>query len=162
MAAGSHWQRWTIDELGDLGARVLIAGARHALESTAAEALDAGNKEGIRSAVLMVEDAPPADLWDEERDAILEVALLEPFVRLREAIEGLPPVRPLREGDVFWVVLPVTDEPSSLNDLTPAEVLASAEVLGLQLVDVTAAARQTVKVIDDRVARTATDPRAGA
>ena len=155
MPPGSHWQRWTIDELDAGSARVLVADALQPLESTAAEAFDGGTAESIQSAVLMVEDSPPADLWTEERAIHLAVAALAPFVKLRQATPGLPDPRPLREGDVFWVVLPTTDDPSSLLDLTPEEILASAEQLGLHLADITAAARQTVKRADAAAVRAA-------
>ena len=156
---GSHWQRWTIDELDEGSARVLVADALQPLESTVAEAFDGGTAESIRSAVLTVEDAPSADLWAEERAVQLTVAALEPFVKLRQATPGLPDPRPLREGDVFWVVLPTTDERSSLRDLTPEQILASADQLALHLSDITAAARQSAKLADDAVVRAASDKR---
>lgn len=153
----SYWQRWTIDELNGGLARLLIADAQQPLESSVAEAIDTGTAATIQAAVLAVEDAPPDDLWGEERAVILAEELLEPFVKLREPIKGLPQSRPLREGDVFWVVLPVTDPETSLHDLTPAELLPSAEILGLQLVDITAAARQRAKIADHNLARFASD-----
>jgi hypothetical protein len=82
---------------------------------------------------------------------------LEPFVRLRQATPGLPDPRPLREGDVFWLVLPMTDVPSSLSGLTPEEILASADELALHLSDITVAARQSVKLADDAAVRAASD-----
>ena len=157
MLPGSHWQRWTIDELNEGSARVLVADALQPLESTAAEAFDTGTAESIRSAVLIVEDAPPAHLWAEERAVQLAMTALEPFVRLRQATPGLPDPRPLREGDVFWLVLPVTDVPSSLSGLTPEEILASADELALHLSDITVAARQSVKLADDAAVRAASD-----
>ena len=157
MVAGSHWQRWTIDELDEGTARVLIADALQPLESTVAEAFDTGVAEAIRPAVMRVEEAPLADLWGEERVEFLPLEALEPFVKLRQATAGLPDPRPLREGDVFWVVLPTTDHESSLRDLTSAQVLASADQLGLHLTDITAAARQRAKVGEDAVVRAASD-----
>jgi hypothetical protein len=157
MVPGSHWQRWTIDELEEGAARVLIADAMQPLESTVAEAFDSGVAQAIQSAVLTVENVPPTDLWGEERAVFLPLEALEPFVKLRQTTAGLPDPRPLREGDVFWVVLPTTDHESSLRDLTSAEVLASADQLGLHLADITAAARQTAKVGDDAVVRAASD-----
>ncbi len=147
MNIGSRWQRWTIDDLAEGFARVLVADASQPLESSVAEALDVGAApDVVQEALIQVEDAPPDDLWTEERPAYLPLELLEPFLRLRAPVSGLPDPRPLREGDVFWLVLPTTDSESTLADLTPAQVVASAEQLEVQVSDITAAARQRAKV----------------
>lgn len=158
MKIGSQWQRWTIDDLADGFARVLVADATQPLESSLAEALDSGAApDVVQEAVTKVEDAPPDDLWTEERPAHLPLELLEPFLRLRAPVPGLPDPRPLREGDVFWVVLPTTDLESTLADLTPAQVVASAEQLEVQVSDLTAAARQRAKVANEAALRAGSD-----
>jgi hypothetical protein len=154
VTSGSHWQRWTIDELAEGLARILVAGAKEPLESSLAEALDtAATPDVIQEAVTRVEDLSPDELWTEEQQAYLRADLLEPFVRLRAPVPGLPDPRPLREGDVFWVVLPTTDQESTLADLTPAQVVASADQLEIQVSDITAAARQRAKVANEAALR---------
>ena len=159
---GSTWQRWTIDEI-DLGlARLAVAQSRHPLESSVAEAqaTDA-DPDVLRERVVQVEDAPPDDLWDDEQPVFMALDELRTFLGRRNDIRGLPDDRPLREGDVFWVVLPPTLEARAIRDMTPRGVVARAEDLAVQVWDVTAAARQAAKRTYDDALRAASDDRPG-
>jgi len=154
MTDGSHWQRWTIEEVAERLARMLVAGAQEPLASALALTLDAtATPEAIQAAVSHVEAVSPDELWTEEQPAYVSLDLLEPFVRLRSPLPGLPDPRPIREGDVFWVVLPTTAVASTLVGLTPAQVVASADQLDLRAWDITAAARQRAKVASEAALR---------
>jgi hypothetical protein len=154
----STWQRWTIDEI-DLGvARLAVAQARYPLESTVAEAeaTDA-DAEVLRELVVEVEDAPPDDLWADEQPVFMPIDELRAFLKRRNDIRGLPDERPLREGDVFWVVLSPALEARTLRDMTARRVMVEAEQLDVQVWDVTAAARQAAKRTYDDALRAASD-----
>ena len=154
----STWQRWTIDEI-DLGvARLAVAQSRHPLESTVAEA-EATNADAdvLRKLVVEVEDTSPDDLWADEQPIFMPVDELREFLKRRDGIRGLPDERPLREGDVFWVVLSPAVEARALGDLTPRRVMVEAEQLDVQVWDVTAAARQAAKRTYDDALRAASD-----
>lgn len=151
---GSHWQRWTIEEVAEELARLLVAGAQEPLASVLAGTLETvARPEAIQAQVTEVEAISPDKLWTAEEAVYLSVELLEPFVRLRSPIPGLPHPRPIREGDVFWVVLPITDLESSLVGLTPAQVVAGADQLDVRVWDITAAARQRAKVASEAALR---------
>lgn len=151
---GAHWQRWTIEEVAEELARMLVAGAEEPRASELARTLDTdASPEATQEAVTRVEEHAPDELWTEEEQAYLSIELLEPFVRLRSPVPGLPDPRPIREGDVFWVVLPTTDLESTLVGLTPAQVVASADQLDIRVWDITAAARQRAKVASEAALR---------
>jgi hypothetical protein len=157
-AIASTWQRWTIDELDAGLARIAVAQARYPLESTVAEAVATeAEVDELREAVARVEDAPPDDLWEDEVPVYLAVDELEPFLRRRDEIPGLPDDRPLREGDVFWVVLPADLDEERFRDLAPAAMMQGASALDVQVWDVTAAARQAAKRTYDAAVRAASD-----
>lgn len=156
------WQRWTIDEI-DLGvARLAVAEAFYPLESTVAEA-EATNAatDQLRELVATVEDAPPDDLWADEKPVFLPVDELRSLLKRRDEIRGLPDDRPLREGDVFWIVLPATLEEDARRGMTPRGVVRDAAELEIQVWDVTAAARQAAKRTYDAAVRAASDEQPG-
>jgi hypothetical protein len=153
------WQRWTIDEIDAGLARVAVAASEYPLESTVAEAAyeEGGDLEAVRDAVFGVENSPPEDIWGDEEAAYLAVDDLDTFLKRRADIKALPDPRPLREGDVFWIVLPVELEEEARLGLTAIDLLARAEQLKPQIWDVTAAARQAAKRTYDDAVRAATD-----
>ncbi|MGH2429345.1 MAG: hypothetical protein ACRDGV_10790 [Candidatus Limnocylindria bacterium] len=152
------WQRWTIDELDAGLARVAVAESAYPLESSAAEAqATEADVDTVREAVLRVEDAPPADIWGDEEAVYLHAGRLETFLKRRADIRALPDPRPLREGDVFWIVLPVEVGEETMRELTPQDLLGRAEQLSAQVWDVTAAARQAVKRTYDAAVRAASE-----
>lgn len=160
---GSHWQRWTIEEVAEELARLLVAGAQEPLASVLAGTLETvASPEATQAAVTQVEAVSPDELWTDEEAAFLSVELLEPFVRLRSPVPGLPNPRPIREGDVFWVVLPITDLESTFVGLTPAQVVASADQLNVRVWDITAAARQRAKVASEAALRAGSSLEPGA
>ncbi len=151
------WQRWTIDEI-DLGiVRLAVAEAHVPLESSVAEAeATQARPSEIRERVFEVEDAEPDVLWGDERVAFMTVDELEPFLKRRAQIRGLPGNRPLREGDVFWVVRP-QPQAAEAEPRTTVQALARTEMEDVQVWDVTAAARQVAKRTYDRAVRAAAD-----
>jgi hypothetical protein len=154
----ASWQRWTIDEIDAGLARVALAESQYPLESNVAEAYDSGEDlDALREAVFRVENSPPEDIWGDEEAAYLAVDALDSFLRRRADIKALPDPRPLREGDVFWIVLPVEREDEARLGLSAADILDRAEQLGPQVWDVTAAARQAAKRTYDDAVRAATD-----
>ena len=138
------WQRWTIDEIEEDLVRVLVAVSHYPLESTAAEAFDERDAAGLRAAVVQDEAASPDDLWSDEHAAYLDRQALADFLARRDAAAGLPDARDLREGDVFWVVLPQAVE-SVGSRLTPKAIVSRADALEPAVFDVTAASRQAAR-----------------
>lgn len=148
----SAWQRWTIDELFESRARLLVSLAQQPLESTAAEARDhaldqASQRARLRRAVVRVEAASPTDLWGPEVAAYVNSRTLERFLRRRMDVPALPDARALREGDVFWVVQPV-----GAAAISPSSLLRAARD-SVEVWDVTAAARQAAKHTYDAAVR---------
>jgi hypothetical protein len=158
VSPASTWQRWTIDELDARITRVAVAETAYGLESSVAEAYDTrADVETFRQAVVDTEDVPPEHLWGDERAVYLRVADLQRFLNRRGQVRGLPDPRELREGDVFWILLPATMDETALRRLTPKRILAKGEALGVQVWDVTAAARQAAKRTYDSAVRAAGD-----
>jgi len=138
------WQRWTIDEIDEDLVRVLVAVSHYPLESTAAEAFDERDAAGLRAAVVQDEAASPDDLWSDERAAYVDGKALADFLARRNTAAGLPDARDLREGDVFWVVLPPTVA-AEASGLAPTAIVTQADQLEPAVLDVTAASRQAAR-----------------
>ena len=154
------WQRWTIDEI-DLGVvRLAVAEAQQPLESGVAEAEDHGTPGRVRARVFDVEEVPPDDLWGDEQVEYMKEDQLRPLLKRRSRIRGLPKNRPLREGDVFWIVLPARAEDEEVHTVTVRQV-ALDKSLDVQVWDVTAAARQVAKRTYDDAVRAASDEEVG-
>lgn len=152
------WQRWTIDEIDAGLARVAVAESAYPLESGAAEALyTQQSADEVRAAVFKVENAPPDDIWSDERAEYMQVDDLREFLKRRSEIRALPDPRPLREGDVFWIVLAPDLAEESRSGLTTQGLVDAAHDLEPQVWDVTAAARQAAKRTYDDAVRAATD-----
>lgn len=106
----SRWERWTIDEIGEGVARVLISEAlmpERAVQMAAesgSQASPAERARALRNTVMELERGRPEELWTDERDVYLPVDHLSQLLKQRAGKPGLPGRRPLREGDVFWVV----------------------------------------------------------
>jgi len=146
VADPAAWQRWTIDEIDSGTCRIIVAHALQPFESSVAEAFDTGaDVDELRQRVLDVEDLSADGVWQDEEAAFLPVETLYEFLRRRARIRGLPDPRLLREGDVFWIVLPPDVDEDELAQISPASVLALADELDVQVWDVTAAARQAAK-----------------
>jgi len=159
-AAPPTWQRWTIDEIDEGWVRVAVAHTDYGLDPDAAEAKQRGRSvERLRQAVFEAEDAPPEHIWSDEEAAFFEVEKLERLLGRRSRIRGLPRRRQLREGDVFWIVAPTQPDEETIPLPRPAELPALAARLGVEVWDVTAAARQAAKREYDRAVR-AGDPNA--
>ena len=152
------WQRWTIDEIDAGLARVAVADSEYPLESGAAEAMDTKQPvDKVRAAVFKVENAPPDDVWGDEQPVYMPVEELREFLKRRAEIRALPDPRPLREGDVFWIVQSPDLDENARRGLTAAKIMDRADKLQPQVWDVTAAARQAAKRTYDDAVRAATD-----
>jgi hypothetical protein len=161
------WERWTIDEIDEGMARVLVARARAPEEIRAiADRLwgevDRGGSRrassALRRLVALIEVRPPLDQWAPEEIHFFGLTDVAPTLAARRGKPGLPGERPLREGDVFWVL--AADEPTALALHTPA---GEREVMALRLGsfdvwDVTAAARQVAKRSYHHAVRMAGEP----
>lgn len=152
----STWQRWTIDEIDGGVARLAIAESPYGLDPAAAEAYYTGAPVGeFRQAIVEAEIAPPEHIWGDELPVYAREDDLQRFLHRRRKARGLPDPRPLREGDVFWVLLPPDTDEALLAQLTPAEAMARADELNVAVWDVTAAARQAAKVTYESAVRVA-------
>jgi hypothetical protein len=148
-----RWERWTIDEIDEGRARVLIsislrpAQAERLAEDSAGVGRPVERKRAVRAAVMDVELAPRTEMWSDERDVYLPLVELEALLRRRGGKPGLPGGRPLREGDVFWVVLyqPVGAAMSDARSEQAVDVIRQYIEAGADVLDVTAAARQAAK-----------------
>jgi hypothetical protein len=157
----ASWQRWTIDEIDADIARLAIASAFYPLESSVAEAEALGDDpDAIRQQVTKVEFVAPDDLWADEEAVYVNVRQLTEFLKRRDRIRGLPDNRPLREGDVFWIVLPVGDQ-GGVRALDAPQLIADVDWAGVEVWDVTAAARQVAKHSYDSALRAASDEPSG-
>jgi hypothetical protein len=137
---------------------VAVAESEHPLESNVAEAHDSGQSvDALRKAVFDVENSPPDNIWGDEEPVYLLADDLQAFLKRRADIKALPDPRPLREGDVFWIVLPPGLEEERLRMLEPAHLLDLAHDVKPEVWDVTAAARQAAKRTYDDAVRAATD-----
>lgn len=172
------WERWTIDELFDQVARVLVCRSEplpshttiiEILRATADPGTPASDAtaELLRSAVAEAE-IRGGDAWSDEEWSFIGAVRLAGFLEKRTGKPGLPRNRPLREGDVFLVVVdrgrlaadPLSEAGRSVTAV--AEALAAYEAAGLEVFDVTAAARQSAKVVSDAAIRaTASRPQHG-
>ena len=151
------WERWTIDEIDEGVVRVAVARTEYALDPAVAEAyFEQADAETLRQAVFEAEDAPPEHIWGDEEAVFLPVPELDKLLRQRTQVRGLPDRRPLREGDVFWVLLLSDDvAESTLRGVSSSELPARAAELKAEVWDVTAAARQAAKRSYDRAVRVA-------
>jgi hypothetical protein len=154
----ASWQRWTIDEIVEETVRVLIADGIYPLESTAAEALDDGSATELRDAVAQDEAVSPDDIWLEERAEYMDAGSLRELLRGKAEAPGLPDARELREGDVFWVVLPPQLIETMAMDAGPLHPLRHLQAPGAQVLDVTAASRAAARHLYDAVLRGAPPP----
>lgn len=155
------WERWTIDEIDEGAARVLISRAGNTRQirgladhvmterATASERPTRRLADVLRAEAMRIELDPAAQQWSEESISFGTVPPLQAFLRSRGGKPGLPTNRPLREGDVFWVLVavwPGATEPP--GDLTATELeahMAALQAAGVDVWDVTAAARQAAK-----------------
>jgi hypothetical protein len=138
---GGTWQRWTIDELYESKARLLVSEPRDPREAAAVtDAVGSiltddgrGRAAALRQTAMDVELA--ADRWGDERTHVVDRLGLEALLKARAGKPGLPGPRPLREGDVFWVFAVGGDQ------VDPGALVRDRVVV----LDVTAAARQVAK-----------------
>ncbi len=173
IAGGGRWERWTVDEILDGRVRLLTC---EALESIAADGAallpdlagltDASPDKGaVAGAATAIELAPTRETWTDETGVIVDEAELTRLLGTRVSRGGLPGRRPLREGDVFWVLVPpgtnaswalatrwVTVAPGDYvaEPQAPTDVLRAYAEAGAVVLDLTAAARQAVKRIYHR------------
>lgn len=152
LAGTSAWERWTIDEIDEDVARVLVAQATDALADAIGaveQGVTAGDGAALRTAVAAVEMSALSqqpEPWSEETQRFYEVEALRAFLKRRDRSAGLPADRDLREGDVFYVQASVAKR----------SALADYDVETTRVLDVTAAARQRAKRAYDALVRSAT------
>lgn len=155
------WERWTVDEIDEDATRVLISRAGDArqlrdiaervmTERTSPSSGPTRRLVGVlRSEAMRVELDPAAQEWSEESFGFAPTARLHEFLRGRSGKPGLPTDRPLREGDVFWVLVAdwqgSPDPPSDLSMTELENHIAQLEQATPDVWDVTAAARQAAK-----------------
>lgn len=158
-APAALWERWTIDETEEEFARLLISRAANTdqLREIAGLVTEEGSPQTgkpelgglLRSQAMHAELNPATAQWSEECFGHVRLSLLRSFLRGRAGKPGLPRNRPLREGDVFWVM--VADwpgPPEPLGDFSAAELevhVAALRTAEADVWDVTAAARQAAK-----------------
>lgn len=156
----SDWERWTIDEKTDGHVRVLVAQTqsrqqverlRQSMQRSDPTGREAERTARLRVVAMALEQDDEA--WSDEVEFFFEESALEEFLnRRRRGKPGLPGARPLREGDVFYVEIPaeVQWRPSSEEvQSTPGvarEMLSSFMASGVEVWDLTAAARQASKL----------------
>lgn len=168
-APSATWERWTIDEIDEDVARVLIASAADRewirstseqilAETTSAMAEGTSLADAVREQAMDAELEVASDIWTDEVAAFASLAPLGKFLNRRQGKPGLPTSRPLREGDVFWVVAPTLAQ-ASMSELETvplrrfAERIAELVEADADVWDVTAAARQAVKASYSRTVR---------
>jgi hypothetical protein len=153
------WERWTIDEIDEEFARVLISRAGNAsrLRDMAGQVATESSPSSsprrlssvLRDEAMRGELNPTTEQWSEEALGYGHLALLQTFLRSRGGKPGLPTNRPLREGDVFWVM--VADWPGPVEppaDMSRPDLeshIAALKDANADVWDVTAAARQAAK-----------------
>jgi hypothetical protein len=163
------WERWTIDELFDQVARVLVCRAEPlASHATLIETVRAGANDtrpdaedvaAILRAAVAEAEIRGGESWSEEAWSFIDVSLLATFLERRTGKPGLPRNRPLREGDVFLVAVerdalgatPLSETGRAAREI--GDTIAAYEAAGLEVFDVTAAARQSAKVLHDAALR---------
>jgi len=165
-------ERWTVDEIDDGVVRVLwaeliddadlpVAAARSSEDAVAAS-------DRVRESAIRIEGAS-TDRWTPEEEAHHELDALTAFLvhGVRESgAPGLPVRAELREGDVYWLVVPdgmgdLRARVEALEDPEAAASLARSSIAtGIEVWDVTAAARQSAKrlVAEAMVARPSERP----
>jgi hypothetical protein len=165
------WERWTVDEITDGRVRLLVAAARRTRSlqrlprgldqrRSRGGGLDARDADWLRSTALELELPRKDVIWAEEVETFCQLTALQDFVDAqRQGKPGLPAVRPVREGDVYYVEIP-SDLGSvrsiSAGDVTRGvglELLSTYEQRGVQVWDMTAAARQSSKLVYARAIR---------
>ena len=153
------WERWTVDEIDEEFARVLIARAANTAQLREIAGLvmaaelpaTSPRKLGalLRTEAMRAELNPGSEQWSDESYGYVHLALLRTFLRGRGGKPGLPTSRPPREGDVVWVMVADWPGPSEpLGDLSRPELEAHIAALrraNADVWDVTAAARQAAK-----------------
>ena len=148
MKAFMHLERWAIDELTDSTATLLRCAYNQRFELP-------DSRDG-RSVIEEGETAIASVVWGEEYDRVLDRQPLERFIRRwvrRSRRPGLPPARPLREGDVYWVISrqAMSSQQDSAEKESTRQFLATCEQHVVEIWDVTGAARQAVKDAHFRV-----------
>src|SRR3972149_53467 len=94
-----HLERWMIDELTDSTATLLRSVYNMAFEMP--------DVDDLRWVIQGGENAISEEVWGEEKNFVLRRASLSRFPRRavrRSRRRELPAARPMREGDVYWVV----------------------------------------------------------
>jgi len=170
QAPAALWERWTIDEIDEEFARVLIARAavtariRAIAGSVVGDLSSPGQRHRIadllKAAAMSAELEPSTEQWSEESYGYARLEALQKFLRARGGKPGLPSERALREGDVFWAVATDAAPFRPLADMTPAELETHIAVLRkgrADVWDVTAAARQAAKRSYHEVVRRANE-----
>jgi hypothetical protein len=157
---GGRWERWTIDETFDGHVRLLVCSstsdaAGDVVRSLAAVPLreDRRGSPGrsfVRDQAMAYELASAGETWSDEIATFVGIAALSSFLGRRVDKPGLPSIRSLREGDVFWVFVPFDTPPPRGS---PDGWLTTYGDAGAQVWDVTAAARQSVKRLYHRAQR---------
>ena len=159
-AARLIWERWTIDEILDDIVRLAACRARDTRPIEALRSATEFGKTGetdvdevAREVRRQTMDGELRALvrWGDEVAWHVPRAALGRFLERRDGKPGLPGVRPLREGDVFWIVVG-RDRGRTVQDVGVRANVAQTEDLfapfveaGADVWDVTAAARQVVK-----------------
>ncbi len=149
-----YLERWTIDELEPSYGTLLSSVYNGDFAVPDADA----RLEVVMSLELEDMDSEDADkgVWSEEVAFVVDRDLLEGFIQRAVAANQLEPFsedRPLREGDVYWLL---SEEPFTRQylDHTPTaqplaewteQFLENLAPAGVQAWDVTAVARQAVK-----------------
>ena len=148
------WERWTLDEIADGIARVLLSRPRDEqrirhLSGAVRDHLGSGRATRSSLRTLLRRQATAAEEglsyrnWTPEEAHFAPIDDLAHFLGGRANKPGLPGKRPLREGDVFWILL----RDRLPDSLRPEAILPLVRYLesGVDVWDVTAAARQASK-----------------
>jgi len=160
------WERWTIDEIDEEFARILISRAGNPADlQEIAQQVSTGSRgqahelsSVLRAHAMRVELDRSGQDWHQESLGYVPLDRLETFLRGRGGKPGLPTNRPIREGDVFWVM--VADWPGGADPLPDLDAPGLSEHMavlaraGADIWDVTAAARQASKRSSHEVVET--------
>lgn len=157
MVENASWQRWTIDEIVDEVARVLVCERLVPPDETLLELLAPVQGDvrpraaDVRALLMAVELGAAEDTWTEERAVFMPLEELDRQLATR-LVPGVPRARDRRprEGDVFWVV---PGAAASAERGADEAVEAAQDLAGSAILDATAAARQATKRTYHRAAQ---------
>jgi len=150
---GGRWERWTIDEILDGHVRLLVSEALAPRADEIVRELGATldptevpfDGSALHELAMDHELAPADDAWSDEEAFFFDQEELEELLRKRVRRQ-LSANRPLREGDVFWILIPRAAGLDARAEAHASNSPRPYAAAGAVVLDLTAAARQASKV----------------